>query len=58
MSSIQEGILEQFYSALKKAENFDEERVEQIRILFGGKKKPKPTDVMKVLSEDVKESQP
>jgi hypothetical protein len=58
MSSIQEEILEQFCSALKRAENFDEQRVEQIRILFGGKKKPKAADVIKALSEDVKESQP
>jgi CMP-2-keto-3-deoxyoctulosonic acid synthetase len=58
MSSIQDEILEQFYSTLKKTENFDEERVEQLRVLFGGNKKPKPADVIRVLSEDAKESQP
>lgn len=58
MSSIQEEILEQFYSTLNKAEYFDEERVEQLRVLFAGKKKPKPAEVIRVLSEDAKESQP
>jgi hypothetical protein len=57
MSSIQDEILEQFYSTLKKADNFDDERVEQLRALFDGKKKPKPAEVIRVLSEDAKEGQ-
>jgi CMP-2-keto-3-deoxyoctulosonic acid synthetase len=58
MSSIQEEILEQFYSTLKNAEDFDDERVEQLRVLFGGKKKPKLAEVIRVLSVDAKDSQP
>ena len=58
MASIQEEILEEFYSKLAKAEGFDNDRVEQLRALFGGKKKPKGPDVIKALSEDANESQP
>ncbi len=56
MSSIQDEIFEQFYSTLKKADNFDDERVEQLRAIFDGKKKPKTVEVIRVLSEDAKES--
>jgi hypothetical protein len=58
MASIQEEILEEFYSKLSKADGFDKERVEQVRALFSGKKKPKAPDVIKALSEEAKESQP
>jgi hypothetical protein len=58
MASIQEEILEEFYSKLAKVEGFDKERVEQLRDLFSGKKKPKAPDVIKALSEDEKEIQP
>ena len=58
MASIQEEILEEFYSKLAKAEGFDKERIEQLRALFSGKKKPKTPDVIKALSEDAKEGQP
>ena len=58
MASIQEEILEEFYSKLANAEGFDKERAEQLRALFGGKKKPKAADVIKALSEDAKESEP
>ena len=58
MASIQEEILEKFYSKLAKAEGFDKERVEQLRALFSGKKKPKTSEVIKALSEDAKEGQP
>ena len=49
--------LEEFYSKLAKAEGFDKERVQQLRALFSGTKKPKTPDVIKALSEDAKESQ-
>ncbi len=57
MTIIQEDILEEFYSKLTKAEGFDKLRVDQLRALFRGKKKPKAPDVIKALSEDTKESQ-
>jgi hypothetical protein len=58
MASIQEKILEEFYSKLAREEGFDKERVEQLRALFSGKNKPKTLDVIKALSEDAKEGQP
>lgn len=58
MASIQEEILEEFYSKRANAEGFDKERVEQLRALFSGKQKPKGPDVIKALSESAKESQP
>ena len=58
MASIQEEILEEFYSKLAKAEGFDKECVDQLRAVFSGKKKPKAPDVIKALSEDATRSQP
>ena len=58
MASIQEDILEEFYRRLTKAEGFAEEKVNQVRDLFGGSKKPKAADVIKVFSEKPKESLP
>jgi hypothetical protein len=56
MASIQEDIFEEFYRRLAKADGFTEAKVKQIRELFSSSKKPKATDVMKVLSESSKES--
>jgi hypothetical protein len=56
MASIQERILDEFFEKLTKAEGFTEARVEQMRELFSGRKKPKPADVMKVFSEGPKEN--
>jgi hypothetical protein len=58
MASIQEDILEEFYKRLGKAEGFTEEKVEQVRDLFRGDKKPKAADLIKVFSESSKESLP
>ena len=58
MASIQEEILEEFYSKLANAEGFDRARVEQLRALFTGKKRPKAPDVIKALYEDAKERKP
>lgn len=57
MATIQEEILQTFYAKLITADGFDKERVEQLRALFGGKRRPKATDVIKVLAEDPKENQ-
>ena len=58
MASIQEDILEEFCERLAKADGFTEVKVKQIRDLFGGPKKPKAADLIKVLSEGSKESLP
>lgn len=58
MANIQEEILEEFYSKLAVAEGFDKARVDQLRALFSGEKKPKASDVIKVLAETAKESHP
>lgn len=58
MASIQEDILEEFYRRLVKAEGFTEAKVEQVRNLFSGSKKPKATDLIKAFSESSKESLP
>jgi hypothetical protein len=51
MASIQEEILKEFCSKLGQAEGFSGERVSQIRDLFSASKKPKPVEIMKILSE-------
>jgi len=58
MPRIQEEILEEFLRRLAKADGFTEGKVAQIRDLFSGAKKPKATDVIKVLSESSKENLP
>jgi hypothetical protein len=58
MATIQEKILAEFYRRLLKAEGFTEAKVEQVRDLFSGSKKPKPADLIKVFSESSKEGLP
>jgi hypothetical protein len=58
MATIQDDILEEFYKRLAKAEGFTAEKVEQVRDLFGGHKKPKAVDLIKIFSENSKESLP
>jgi hypothetical protein len=58
MASIQEEILQELYRRLAKADGFTEARMKQIRDLFNGSKKPKAPDLMKVFSENSKESLP
>ena len=58
MASIQQEILDEFYRRLLKAQGFSEARVEQIRELFNGLKKPKAADLIKVFSENSKENLP
>lgn len=57
MATIQEEILEKFYTKLVTADGFDKDRVDQLRSLFSGKKKPKAAEVIKAFCEDAKESQ-
>ncbi len=56
MATIQEDILEEFYHRLAKTEGFTEAKVKQLRDLFSGSKKPKAPDLVKVLSENSKDS--
>lgn len=57
MASIQQEILEEFYTKLEKSDGFDKQRVDQLRAIFSGNKKPKAPDVIRALSDDAKESQ-
>ena len=41
-----------------KAEGFSEERVSQIRDLFSAGKKPKPGEIIKILSEQAESKLP
>jgi hypothetical protein len=56
MANIQEEILEEFYRKLAKADGFTEAKVKQVRNLFSGSKKPKAPDLVKVFSENSKDS--
>ncbi len=55
MASIQEKILDEFIEKLANTEGFTENRMQRIRELFSGRKKPKAADVIKVFSENPKE---
>lgn len=57
MAKIQEGILEQFLADLEKTDGFSKERVDALRGLFTGAKKPKATDFVQVLKEQPKDQQ-
>jgi len=58
MATIQEEILEEFYRRLEKADGFTTAKMNQVRDLFCGSKKPKAADLMKVFSENPKENLP
>jgi hypothetical protein len=58
MPKIEDEILERFLQELAKAEGFSQERVENVRTLFKTGKKPKATDFVKVLSDQLKEQLP
>ena len=51
MATIQEAILEDFYKRLEENEEFTKETVDQLRALFESKKRPKATDLVKLLSD-------
>lgn len=56
MATIQEEILKEFYRRLLEADGFTESKVEQVRELFNGSRKPKATDLIKVFSESSQEN--
>ena len=55
MAKIEDEILERFLDELEKTEGFSKERVANLRTLFVAGKKLKPTDFVRVLSEEPKE---
>lgn len=58
MPKIEDEILEKFFQELEKTEGFSKERVERVRALFKTGKKPKATDFVKVMSDQLKEQLP
>lgn len=58
MQKIEDAILEQFFQELEKVEGFSKERVDNVRALFKMGKKPKATDFVKVMSDQLKEQLP
>lgn len=58
MPKIEDEILAQFLQELEKADGFSKERVANLRALFKTGKKPKATDFVKVLSDELKEQLP
>jgi hypothetical protein len=51
VATIQNEILEEFCQRLAKTGEFSEIRVNKVRELFAGSKKPKATDLTKVFSD-------
>ena len=58
MPKIEDEILERFFQELAKAEGFSKERVDNVRALFSAGKKPKATDFVKILSDQLREQLP
>lgn len=58
MPKIEDEILERFFEQLAKSEGFSKERVDNVRALFKTGKKPKATDFVKILSDQLKEQLP
>jgi Cys-tRNA synthase (O-phospho-L-seryl-tRNA:Cys-tRNA synthase) len=58
MPKIEDEILEKFFQELEKTDGFSKERVERVRALFKTGKKPKATDFVKVMSDQLKEQLP
>ena len=58
MPKIEDEILEKFFQELEKTDGFSKERVERVRALFKTGKKPKATDFVKVMSDQLKEQFP
>ena len=55
MPKIQDEILDTFFQELEKTEGFTAQRVEKLRDLFKSGKKPKAPDLVKILSDELKE---
>jgi len=58
MPKIEDDILARFFQELESTEGFSKKRVDDLRALFKTGKKLKATDVVKVLSEPLKEQLP
>ena len=58
MATIQEKILAEFFRKLTQSDGFTEAKVKQMRELFGGSRKPKAADLLKVFSEGSKKELP
>jgi hypothetical protein len=58
MAKIQDDILEAFFTELQQTEGFSDQRIKRLRELFKDGKKPKATDLLKVLSDELKEQLP
>ena len=58
MATIQEEVLDTFYRKLAETEGFTEAKVQALRELFSGGKKPKAADVIRVLAEPAKAELP
>lgn len=58
MPKIEDEILEKFFQELEKTDGFSKERVERVRALFKTGKKPKATDFVKVMADQLKEQLP
>ena len=57
MAKIQDDILEKFFADLENTDGFTKERVDALRTLFTGAKKPKATDFVRVLKDQPKDQQ-
>jgi hypothetical protein len=58
MATIQEEVLDAFCSKLKATEGFTDVKVQALRDILSGGKKPKAADVIRVLAEPLKEELP
>jgi hypothetical protein len=58
MATIQEEILDEFFRKLAETEGLTDAKVKKLRDLFSVGKKPKAADVIRVLSEPLKEDLP
>ncbi|HUQ98796.1 MAG TPA: hypothetical protein VM166_05025 [Gemmatimonadaceae bacterium] len=57
MAKIQDDILDQFLAELEKTDGFTKARVDKLRALITAEKKPKATDFVEILKEELKDQQ-
>lgn len=58
MATIQEEVLAAFYTKLKDTEGVTDAKVQALRDILSGGKKPKAADVIRALAEPAKEELP
>ena len=58
MASIQDDILQEFYTQLSASEGFTEAKVKKLQALFNGSKSPKANDIIKALADESAEPLP